>query len=107
MQDDPVVERMLQLLTKQKKTQKDLSDYLGLSTAVFPQWRRGLSTSYKKYAKQIAEFFDVSPSYLLEGIDSEMENLTPDEIEIINIYRSLKDKEKEYVQQTLHYVKNI
>lgn len=47
-------------LKKQGKTQKDLTDYLGLSKNAFTNWKGGFSNSYRKYLPQIADFLGVS-----------------------------------------------
>lgn len=47
-------------LKKQGKTQKDLTDYLGLSKNAFTNWKGGFSNSYLKYLPQIADFLGVS-----------------------------------------------
>ena len=53
------------LLLKQKgKTQKELTDFLGVSKNTFTDWKSGRIKSYNKYLPQIAEFFDVSVDYL-------------------------------------------
>ena len=54
-----------QLLKKQKKTQLELCQYIGVSKQAFTEWNGGRNTSYKKYLPQIAEFFNVSVDYLL------------------------------------------
>lgn len=57
--------RIMQLLKEQNKTQKQLMDYLGLGKTAFTGWKNGSNISYKKYIDKIAEFFDVSADYLL------------------------------------------
>ena len=54
-----------QLLKKQKKTQLELCQYIGVSKQAFTEWNGGRNTSYKKYLPQIADFFGVSVDYLL------------------------------------------
>ena len=58
-------DKILMLLKKQDKTQKQLMDYLGLGKTAFTSWRNGKNTSYKKHIDKIAEFFNVSTDYLL------------------------------------------
>ena len=59
------LEKISHLLHQQKKKQKDLTDYLGLTKNTFTNWKLGASKSYKKHIDKIAEFFDVSTDYLL------------------------------------------
>ena len=59
------LEKIQTLLREQKKTQKELMDYLGLGKTAFTGWKNGSNTSYKKHIDKIAEFFGVSTDYLL------------------------------------------
>jgi len=59
------LEKIQMLLREQKKTQKELMDYLGLGKTAFTGWKNGSNTSYKKHIDKIAEFFGVSTDYLL------------------------------------------
>lgn len=53
------------------RDQKELTDYLGLKSAAFSEWKSGKSKSYKKYLIEIAEFFHVSIDYLVYGKNDE------------------------------------
>ena len=61
------LDKISALLKEQKKTQKDLMDYLGLEKSTYTTWKSSKSRnkSYKKYIKEIAQFFNVSADYLL------------------------------------------
>lgn len=61
------LDKISALLKEQKKTQKDLMDYLGLEKSTFTTWKspKSKNKSYKKYIKEIAEFLSVSADYLL------------------------------------------
>lgn len=61
------LDKIQALLKEQKKTQKDLMDYLGLEKSTFTTWKspKSKNKSYKKYIKEIAEFLGVSADYLL------------------------------------------
>lgn len=63
------LDKIKQLLKEQKKSQKDLTDYLGLKKSTFTSWNAGLNTSYNKYIGKIAEFLDVTSDYLLGKTD--------------------------------------
>ena len=64
------IDKISTLLKENKKTQKDLMDFLGLEKSSFTAWKAGKNTSYKQYIKEIADFFGVSTDYLL-GKDDE------------------------------------
>ena len=88
---------MQALLKEQKKTQKELCDYLGITKGTYSNWKKGLSESYKSYIMEIAEFFGVSADYLLgktklkKGTAPTEQPLTPIKEEAINIILDLPD----------------
>lgn len=63
------IDKILELLAKQNKTQKDLTDYLGVSKNLFTEWKSGRNHSYGKYLKNIADYLDCSVDYLLGRTD--------------------------------------
>lgn len=54
----------------------------------------------------IAEFLNVSPNYLLRGVDDEvnMETMSEAEIQLVKRYRRADEKGKEFVMQAAEYV---
>lgn len=71
-------------LKTQKRTQKELCEYLGINKTAFSEWKNGKSSSYKKYLPQIADFFNVSVDYLLEK--TEIKTPVTDESDELNEY---------------------
>ena len=51
-----ILDRITEELKTQKKTQKNLCDFLGLSSNNYTDWKSGKSSSYKKYLPEIAEY---------------------------------------------------
>ena len=66
------VQIIIELLQETGKTQKELTDYLGITKNAFTDWKSGRIKSYQKHLPKIAEFFNVSVDYLL-GRDSKEE----------------------------------
>lgn len=66
--------KITMLLKEQGKTQKELTDYLGITKNAFTDWKSGRIKSYTKHLDKIAEFFNVSVDYLLGK--SESKNIT-------------------------------
>ena len=60
-----ILNKITSLLKEQNKTQKSLTDFLGLSKNIFTDWKSGKCKSYNNYLPQIAEFFNVSIDYLV------------------------------------------
>jgi transcriptional regulator with XRE-family HTH domain len=80
-----IIDKISELLIKKNKTQKELTDYLGLDKSTYSAWKNGKSRSYNKYLKEIATFLCVSVSDLI-GDDSNLNN------EVNNIYFSFAKK---------------
>lgn len=62
---DKCVERIVRLLEERGLSNKDLTNYLGISYTAVSDWKSGKVTSYRKYISKIADFFDVSADYIL------------------------------------------
>ena len=97
--DDPVVARIVGLLEEQKKTQKQLIEYLGLANGVFTKWRYHGGKSNMTHIDRIAEFFGATPNDLLRGLDTDisLDTLTENEIELVKNYRSLTDEARRII----------
>ena len=59
-----VVIKISNLLKSSNKTQKELTDYLGITQNAFTDWKAGRLKSYQKYLYEIASFLGVSVAYL-------------------------------------------
>lgn len=57
--------RIIELLNRQNRQQKELTDFLGLEKSSFSAWKNGTSASYKKYLPEIANFFGISIDHLV------------------------------------------
>lgn len=57
--------RIIAILSTQQKTQKDLTDYIGLQKGVFTQWKAAGSTSYLKQIVNLLYLFDI---YVSQGV---------------------------------------
>ena len=79
------------------REQKELTNYLGLKSAAFSEWKSGKSKSYRKYLIEIAEYFKVSIDYLVYGktIENTMSpDLTENEKELLNAFKHLSQNSK-------------
>ena len=79
------VDKIIALLGQRNKTQKELTDYLGIERSVFTTWKTGKSKSYTKYLPRIAEFLNTTVEYLSNDNDEE----SPDE-DLIILNRAAK-----------------
>ena len=53
MTDNPVVQRMIELIRKRGKREKDLTDYLGLSPGAISKWKYDGSYVYIKHSADL------------------------------------------------------
>jgi transcriptional regulator with XRE-family HTH domain len=58
------LDKIRKLLKECGKSQKDLTDFLGITQNSFTNWIAGSNSSYKKYRYQIANFLGTTPGYL-------------------------------------------
>lgn len=79
------VDKIIALLGQRNKTQKELTDYLGIERSVFTTWKTGKSKSYTKYLPRIADFLNTTVEYLSNDNDEE----SPDE-DLIILNRAAK-----------------
>ena len=98
---EPVLERIERLLTDQGKTQQELLAALGVNRSTYSNWKLGKSSSYMKKIDAVASFFDVSPNYLLRGIeDGPVEGTRgAAEDEMLRVFRKLSRKRQEMMIQ--------
>ena len=66
---DTIIEKIITLLKQQNKTQKNLTDFLGITQNAFTDWKSGRIKSYTKHLPKIAEFLGVTVDYLLGKSD--------------------------------------
>ncbi len=103
MTDNPVVLRIVELIRKQGKKEKDLTDYLGISPGTMSKWKYDGSFVYAKHLEKICEFLNTTPNYLFLGPEDEEDRMTAVEKKIIQTYRSLDNGRKRCIQDTLKY----
>ncbi len=104
---DFVIKRIIYLAKRDGRHERDVIDYLGLKRGTFANWKRGQSDSYLHYLKEIAEFFHVTPNYLILGDDGiEIKKgediFTKEELELIDSYRNLNIREKRYIKEMVN-----
>ncbi|MDR2656112.1 MAG: helix-turn-helix domain-containing protein [Oscillospiraceae bacterium] len=87
--------RLRELRETSGKKQKDLARELGIANSTLSQYETGIREPDIQTLLQIAKYFEVSIGYLL-GADSESfatyrdpnQELSPNEIELVKLYRS-------------------
>ncbi len=107
--NDPIVLRIIELLKIRGKTDKELGDNLRLAHGTVSAWKYGGSKSYRPHINEIAEFLEVSPNYLLRGIDKEVNvaTLSESEIKLIKGFRNADSNGKRHIIETVKYVEHF
>lgn len=102
-----IINRITELMEAQGVTQKALEEHLGVTVGSYHNWKRGKGKSYLLYIDRIAEYLNVSLSYLVTGKDDGLVEVdkdfgrTPDEIEVLKAYNALNRIEKRHALQIL------
>ena len=95
---DIVLERILECMGNKHGATKKLANYLDIHPNAVTNWKKGRTKSYKRYLKEIAEYFNVSVEYL-EGKEDAHNLLTNDNSDSLSLrtifyIRNNLDKEK-------------
>lgn len=103
MTKNPIVKRIVELVSERGLKDKDLTDHLGLPPGSMAKWKYDGSQIYLKYIVEISQFLGTSPNYLFLGTEKSdnVEGLTPLENEVIQLYRSIDDRQKKCIRDTL------
>lgn len=98
---EQVFERIERLLDDHGKSQQNLLAVLGMNRSTYSNWKLGKSKSYLKHIDEIAGFLEVSPGYLLRGIEDGPEEGTKAAVEdeMLRVFRKLSPKKQECVIQ--------
>lgn len=90
------IDKIVSLLKSSCKSQVGLANHLGVGKNVITDWKAGRTNSYMKYIPQIAEFFDVTPDYLLSDESSMASKTepTPTISSVMKSYLALSDEDK-------------
>lgn len=96
-QERIVITNIVNLLKEQKKTKKELCEYVNVSPTNFGNWLSGRNTGFMKLIYKIAEFFSVSVDYLL-GYEKEkipQDNISEDEKLFLDLFRKLSPEKRQ------------
>ncbi len=91
-------ERFLPLIEKSGKTDQELEKAMGLPRSIIYDWKNGRNkSSFKKYAGNFAEYFNVSADYLLGNTDNPQRakaDFAQETLEFLKRFEQLTDKQK-------------
>lgn len=98
------VDKIFKLLKEKGISEKKFSDDLSLGKDKLSQWKMGKTNSYKDYIVEIADYFGVTIDYLLRDNEENKNtaNLSEDEQEVIDVYRTLSKPEKTIIKGEMY-----
>lgn len=97
-------ERFEELLNINHKTAYAVSKATGISTVTLSNWKNGKYTPKQEKMQILADYFNVSVSYLMNGKEEEKKPLPeydPDFIKVIDMYSKLNDEQKEIIKNMM------
>ena len=84
-----------------------VSKATGISTATLTSWKQGKYTPKQDKLALIAEFFDVSLDYLMTGEENPIsDDMVSEHIELISLYESLTQEQKDHVLNMMRLFNN-
>lgn len=100
--NDQIVLRIMEVLKAQKKTEKELVEYIGLANGTFTKWKYKNVKSYQHHMDKISEFLNVSQTYLTDGIDDiiNVHSLSASEVHLLQMYRKMGKEEREVLMKS-------
>lgn len=98
---DIFTERFLPLIQESGKSDQELEKAMGLPRSIIYDWKHGRNkSSFKKYAGNFAEYFNVSADYLLGNKDnpkSVQSEMDPQIEEAIILFENLPAEKRKQV----------
>jgi len=86
------IELILNLIKKNKLTQKELADIIGISQGNLTDWKNKRSKPSAKVLQKIATYFNVSVDYLLTGKETDYNEELGLDNETIEYLEELKNR---------------
>lgn len=87
---NPILQRIINELEKQKLNAKDMCDYIGISSSTFSTWKSENREPKPSHIPKIADFLGVSVEYILSGNIFDTSNDIDIELYISEILQRLK-----------------
>lgn len=95
-----IIERIINIMDSKNLKYADLAKYLNISASVISSWKSRKTNPLSDYIIQICEFLEIELIFLLTGKENSNQYLfTEEEIEQLNKYNLLTDKNKGKVDQ--------
>lgn len=90
---------------KKGYTQEQLGEIMGVQKSAIAKWENGRVVNIKREnLKKLAEVLSIPPYELVSPnsiVSNSEQNLSSDELQLLDMYRQLNDQGKEYILQTV------
>ena len=86
------------LRKKQKMSQKELGDSLGIGVSTISMWESEKREPSLDNLKSMAELFGVSVDYILFGQDADGKKVTKEESDLLDLFDQLPEEKKHEVR---------
>ena len=97
-----IYDRILEQADKQGITGRKLGELLGLKKSPLTDWKNKKSNPTLEQLCKMCDIFAISSDYLLYGYSPSLTNT--DEDVLLKNYRSLSDKNKEYIKENIEFL---
>ena len=91
---DLTLERILDTMSIKGISSYKMEKYLNIPRGSFSNWKRGMGKLYYSHIDKIADKLEVSIDYLIRGEETNRLCLSDQEVEIINWFRKMNQKEQ-------------
>lgn len=97
------IDILMEIMKNKGVSQKELTDYLGISQSQFSSWKSGQSSSYLKHISKISEFLNVTPNEILGKKNKPTTNgeLNPTTAQIVELLERLTPEEQKAAAEFL------
>ena len=99
---DKTLELIIDLIGPKHGATKELAEYLGITPNVVTNWKNGSNKSYRKYLKEIADYFEVSVEYLKGNENADIKKAPASkrderEEEFVEMFKHLNPEQQDLV----------
>jgi len=96
-----ICERVFSLLASDGREQKELANFVGVSTRTVSTWKTRGTNPGAEYIAGIAEFFGVSTDYILTGEERGL-HLKDEDVELLGLWDELSKPDRAFIKYEMY-----
>ena len=101
---DNVTKNVIFLRKKDKKSQRELADFLSVSVQCVSNWENGIRKIGVDYLQKIGEFFNISVDFLLADNLEELLQFCEDEKTLVDLVEKLTEEEQKELSNYIDFL---